>query len=259
MRQDAVLRVALWVVRVSSPGPEGEAFAGDLLEFFHAGRSRWWCFAQSVLRGMSTSEERLRTLLLPLAYCIGFVLLHPLWQRLYAPSVAGMLTRYRGTIQWPGSAVLEMMAGLLPAVLFLYVGVFVYSLLRRRSLRFHPVTALLSLNVGACLLFVAMLVRLHVLHNDLRLLSGAGFYYPLVHGRFSVLLFLSLFGAVLMLPRTKQTRRRSASHVLVRFTLQRIAKGMGHKPLRIADVPVPARMPRWADAKSFMLFTMGGR
>lgn len=236
MREDAVLRVALWIIRVSSSGPEAEAFAGDLLEFFHAGRSRWWCLAQSVLRGMSTGEERSLTLLLPLAYCIGFVLLHPLWQRLYAPSVTGLLTRYRGTIQWPGSAVLEMLAGLLPAIVFLYVGVFVYSLVRRRSLQSNPVAALLSLNVGACLLFLGMLVRLHVLRNDLRLLSGADFYYPFVHGRFSVLLFLSLFGAVLMLPRTRQPRRRSVSRVLLRFRLQRIAKSMGLLPLHLAEV-----------------------
>jgi hypothetical protein len=259
MREDAVLRLALWVIRISSSGSEAEAFTGDLLEFFHAGRSCWWCFGQSVLRGMSTSEERLRRNLLPLVYCIGFVLLHPLWQRLYAPPVAGLLTRYRGTICWPGSAVLEMMAGLLPAVLFLFVGVFVYALLRRRSLQSDSVAALLSLNVGACLLFVAMLVRLHVLHNDLRLLSGAEFYYPLVHGRFSLLLFVSLFGAVLMLPRTEPPRRRSSSNVLVRFGLERIAKSMRLRPLRSTAVSTPLHGLHGAVTRSSMRFLMSGR
>ncbi|AFL86449.1 hypothetical protein Terro_0098 [Terriglobus roseus DSM 18391] len=257
MRQDPVLGVALWLLTVSSSGRDAEAFAGDLLELFHAGCSRWWCLRQALLRSGSVTEQRLRASLVPLCYCAVFVLLHPLWQQLYTPSVAGLLTKYRGAIQWPGSAVLEMIAGLLPAFLFLYVGVFVYSLLRHRSLQSHPVATLLSLNVGACLLFVAMLVRLHVLHNDLRLLSRADFYYPLVHGRFSVLLFLSLFGAVLILPRTDQPRRRKPSHVAMRSMVQRIARRFGS--MAPPDVPRAIRRPHETATKSLLLFTMSER
>lgn len=148
MKQDTVMRVALWLIEITSSGPDEEAFGGDLLELLAAGRSRRWCFAQALRRMTSAIEERLRSLLMPLWFCIGFVLLHPLWQRLCTPSVANLLTRYRETSQWPGSAVLEMIAGLLPAVFFVWAGIFIYSLLRHRSLQLHLVSAVLSLNVG---------------------------------------------------------------------------------------------------------------
>lgn len=80
-----------------------------------------------------------------------FRLSAPLWQRLYAPSVARLLNQYRGTIQWPGAAMLEIITGLLPAMLFVWLGLFIYALVRRQSLNITPAVALLSLNVGACL------------------------------------------------------------------------------------------------------------
>lgn len=226
MKQDTVMRVALWLVEVTSSGLGEEAFAGDLLELLAAGRSRRWCFAQALRRMTSAIEERLRSLLMPLWFCIGFVLLHPLWQRLCAPSVANLLTRYRETSQWPGSAVLEMIAGLLPAVFFVWAGIFIYSLLRHRSLQLHLVSALLSLNVGVCLLTLAMMIRLHAMQPDLRLLSSVDFYYPLVHARFSILLFLSLFGAVLALPhkRCQSRPRYYLARLLARCGLVRMAR-----------------------------------
>jgi hypothetical protein len=157
MKQDAVMRVTLW--------PDGEAFAGDLLELLAAGGSRRWCLAQALRRMISVIEERLRSLLIPLWFCIGFVLLHPLWQRLCASSVANILTRFRGVSQWPGSAVLEIIAGLLPAVFFVWAGIFIYSSLRHRSLQFHLGSAFLSLNVGVCVLTLAMIVRLGRVHT----------------------------------------------------------------------------------------------
>jgi|GEM_PF-249027 len=250
MKQDLVLRVALWMIEAGSSRAESEGFAGDLVEMFAAGRSCWWCLGQALHRTASVSEQRLRSLLMPLWFCIGFVFLYPLWQRLYAPAAARLLVQGRGAIQWPGSAVLEIAAGLLPALLFVWVGVFVYALLRRRSLHITPVVAFLSLNVGACVLFIAMMMRLHALRNDLRLLSRADFYYPLVHGRFSILLFFSLFGAVTVWPRERSTihRRRDVVFLLSRFGMLRIARCLGLVVMLVPQVSAQA-VPLQASAR----------
>ena len=201
MKQDAVLRVALGMIDWILPGRDGEAFAGDLLELFAGGRSRWWCLAQAFLRSVSVVERFLRCWLAPLPYCVGFVLLHPLWQRLYAPTVDRLLTRYRETLAWPGSAVLEIVAGLLPGLVFVWAGIFGYLLLRRRELNIAPVAALFSLNVGACLLLAGMVARLDAVPHDLRVLSGTDVYSPAQYARFGILLSLSLFGAISVLVR----------------------------------------------------------
>lgn len=229
MKRDKVLRVTLWLIAAGSSGPEAEGFAGDLLELSTNGRSRWWCLGQALRRAMSICEHRLRSLLIPLWFSVGIVFLYPLWQRLYAPVIAPLLTRYRGSLQWPGSAVLEIIAGLLPAVLFVWVGVFMYALVRRQSLNITLSAVLLSLNVGACLLFIAMMMRLHVMQNDLHLLSRANFYYPVVHTRFSILLLLSMFGAVAILPRERRPaqRRKYVVRLISRCGLLHVARSLG--------------------------------
>jgi uncharacterized protein (TIGR03435 family) len=245
MKQQNMLRVALWLVEVSSSGPESEGFAGDLMEFFAAGRSGWWCLAQALRRTVTASEQRLRSLLAPFWFSIAFVSLYPLWQRLYAPSVTRLLMQYRGTVQWPGSAVLELTAGLFPAILFVWVGVFVYGLLRHRSVKMSPVVAMLSLNIGAFLLFISMVMRLRAMHNELRSLSHADFFYPFVHTRFSLLLLLSLFGAVVVLPRERRSngRSRSIARILSRCGLLQVARTLGLLTLLVPQVCAQAVRP----------------
>jgi hypothetical protein len=257
MKADIVMRLAIWLVERNSAEPAGEAFAGDLLEYFANGRSRWWCFVQALFRIASSIEQCLCSLLVPLWYCIAFVFLHPLWYRLYAPSVAHLLTRYRGTTPWPGSAVLEITAGLLPAVLFVWMGIFVYLLLRRQTLRgVNPVSMLLSLNVGGCLLSGEMILRLGSMQHDLRLLSRADFYYPLVHTRFSVLLFLSLFAAVVVLPRERRLTRRDRylTHLLNQCGMLRVARSLGFMALLVPQMSAQAVKPQGAAAKRLVQF-----
>ncbi|SEB89290.1 TIGR03435 family protein [Terriglobus roseus] len=256
MRQNPVLRVALWLVDKSSSGPDAEAFAGDLLELFHAGHSQWWCVTQALMKSASATQQGLRALLLPLGYSFGFVFLHPLWQKLYLPSVAGLLARSRGgTVQWPGSAVLQIITGLVPAILFVWVGIFLYAILRRQSITNHPVTALLSLNVGVGLLLLTMLARLDAVRHDLRLLSRADFFYPGTHARFSVLLFLSLLGAVVILPRGPRRKRPShrVAKLVARWKLTQVARNIGRMALLAPETrmmkdcgPAPARW--WSGA-----------
>ncbi|MEK6398938.1 MAG: TIGR03435 family protein, partial [Terriglobus sp.] len=210
------------------------------------GRSGWWCLAQALRRSAIAGEQRLRLLLLPFWFSVGFAALYPLWQRLYAPAAAQFLMRYRGTVQWPGSAVLELAAGVLPAVMFVWVGVFLYGVLRHRSLKLSPVVAMLSLNVGAFLLFTVMMLRLHALHNDLRVLSHTDFYYPVVPTHFSLLVLLSVFGAVVVLPRERRrvSGNRVVIHLLSRCGLLNIARTVGLFTLLVPQVCAQSIAPQ---------------
>lgn len=246
MKQQTVLRIALFLVETSSSTPESESFAGDLLEFFAAGRSGWWCLAQALRRTATISEQRLRSLWAPFWFSIAFVSLYPLWQQLYAPSVARLLMQYRGAVQWPGSAVLELTAGLLPATMFVWVGILTYGVLRRRSLKLSPVVAMLSLNIGAFLLFTTMMIRLRAMQNDLRFLSHVDFFYPFVRTHFSLLLLLSLFGAVATLPckRSSIGRERFMVRLLSRLGLLHVARTLGLLTLLVPQVYAQTVQPQ---------------
>lgn len=209
MKPDIIMRLAIGLVECCEPNNSGSSFAGDLMELSASGRSRWWCLAQAILRGLSLTEQRLRMSLLPFWYCIGFVLLHPVWQRVIAPIVSELLARYRDHAQWPGSAVLEIAIGLLPSVLFVWMGVFLYLFLRRSISRdANPVSTTLALNAGGSLLSILMVLRLRPAHYDLRLLSQPDTCYPFFHAHFSILLFLSLFSAIMTLRLEGQTTWR---------------------------------------------------
>ena len=202
MRTDIVLRISVWLVHRSVIGAAGEAFAGDLLEMSALGRSPWWCLLQALRAAVSSSELRLRALFLPLCYCVAFVLLHPLWQESYLPSVNRLLMSSRGATVWPGSAVLEILAGLLPAVLFVWSGVFLFLILRPQRLRREAsLRILLSLSIGCSVVSAETMLRLGAVQPDLRMLSRSDFYYPASHSHFSALLFAGLFAAIAMLPR----------------------------------------------------------
>ena len=174
MKIDVVMQMANWLVEHNEAGFAAEAFAGDLQESFANGRSRWWCFAQALQRVTSSSGSRFRVLLLTLGYCIAFALLFPLWQWLYMPSVNRLLTEHRSSAVWPGSAVLEISVGLLPAILFIWTGVFLFLLLRLQSITL--MRTLFSLSLGCCVVSGETMLRLgDMVQPDLHVLSRADF------------------------------------------------------------------------------------
>lgn len=245
MRVQKVLRLAVWLAEAGVPGVEAEAFAGDLLELAAAGRSEWWCLAQALRRGLFLRAQRLRSSLVPFLFSAGFVLLYPLWQSAYTPLVDRLLARYAGVLQWPGSAALEVVASLLPAMFFISVGVVVYICLGRQNMRPSPTAAIMALNVGALLLLCGSMLRVHAMANGLGVLSRADFYYPLLHSRFSLLLLLSLFGSVAALPRRRTpTTRTAGMRLLSRRSLLRVARVFGLYAVLVPQVFAQAMQPQ---------------
>jgi CubicO group peptidase (beta-lactamase class C family) len=253
MRTDIVMRITIWLVENLIDGPAGEAFAGDLLETFANGRSRWWCFGQALWRAASLTELRLRVLLLPLWYSIAFVLLHPLWQWSCASSVK-TLESYRNVLAWPGSAVLEVLAGLLPAVCFVWIGVFAFVLLRWQVLRhINLIQIPLSLSFGCCMISAETVLRLNDAHHDLRMLSSTDFYYPVSHARFSALLFFALFTSIALLgPGSGTIHRRRSLRLLTRGSVVRAVRSLGILAVLAPQVSAQVMTPQGAPAKQLV-------
>lgn len=252
MKTNVLIQIAIWLVERASSDSAGEAFAGDLLENFARGRSAWWCLGEALFRVAYSLEQRLRALVMPLLYCIAFVCLHPLWQRLCAPSTDSLLARYRDITVWPGSAVLEIASGLLPAVLFVSSGTFVYLILNRHTLRStDPIRIMLSLSLAWCLLSGETILRLGTTQKDLRILSRYDFFYPFSHVRFSMMLLLSLFAAIATLPARRGTtsRYRGARWIFGRPGVIRALRGLGFTAFLTQQLFAQPAKPQAAAAK----------
>ena len=231
MKTSVVLRLTLWLADRS--GPAGEAFAGDLMESLAEGRTCWWCFLQVLQRVMFLAELRLRVLLGPMVYCVAFVFLYPLWQHLGAPAAAHVLSGYSSAVAWPGSAISEVVAGLLPALLFVWAGVFGFLLLRRA----HDLARVsLSLSFGCSMVCAETILRLGARPPELGKLSQADFYYPVFHAHFSIILFFALFAAVALLPHAPVNEHRlKLRRVPGRWNMLRLVRGLG-----LMALPVPS-------------------
>lgn len=254
MKADIVLRLAVWLVEHWGGGPVGQALAGDLLESYRDGHSRWWCFAQALWRLADVAELRVLTLLATAFYCAAFVLLHPLWQRLSAISPERHLGENITVTAWPASSLVEIATGLGPAALFVWIGVLVFLCLQSMSSRrLDLLRVLLALSVSLTVVFVGSLLRLRNWHYDLRVLSRADFYYPYTYAHFSGPLFLALFAAVAMLPRDRRHRRPRYTQRLTRSgVLQRVVHCFGLTALIAPQIAAQSIKPQGTAAKEMV-------
>ncbi len=248
MKISLLLRVTMWLAERGA-GCEGEAFAGDLLESLGRGRSCWWCFLQALRRVMFVADSRLRAWLVPMSYCVAFVLLFPLWQRLNAPGTAHLLTGSHGAFAWPGSALFEIVAGLLPAVLFVWAGILGFLLLRKETRSSEGMRVVLSLSFGCSILCTETMLGLGSRPPQLRRLSNADFYYPVIHAHFSITLFLALFTGILLLPRGSRGRRRKVRQIFGKVNIPRLARGLGLAALLVSHAIAQEVKPEGPAAK----------
>ena len=249
MKTSVVLRLTMWLADCS--GPAGEAFAGDLMESLAGGRTCWWCFSQVLQRVMFLAELRLRVLLGPMVYCAAFVFLYPLWQHLNAPAAAHVLNGYSSAVAWPRSAISKIVAGLLPALLFVWAGVFGFLLLRRGKTSAHDLARVsLSLSFGCSMVCGETILRLGSRPPELGKLSQADFYYPVFHAHFSMILFFALFAAVALLPRAPVNEHRlKLRRVPGRWNMLRLVRGLGLVALLVPHGAAQELRPQGPAAK----------
>lgn len=158
MRRSYSLALATWLLERALPASYGEALAGDLVEAVGGGeRSHLWMWAQVVWAMGGAFGSRYRSHGIPLLFSVAWSLFLPLWvNSLWQPTGTHMLSRELSSPDWPFSALLELAAGLLPALTFVWVGLFAYLLRRGLTVPVSSPSRLLgSFSLSLSVLLVA--------------------------------------------------------------------------------------------------------
>ncbi|HEV2709001.1 MAG TPA: hypothetical protein VGU67_02205 [Edaphobacter sp.] len=150
MKPAASTVIAGWLLEHFTFGLDSEALAGDLREELQSGRSANWYRRQVVAAIAVGVIKKSRDYALPLLFSIAWSIFYPAWQLCLAPARLIQLMPERWTaIDWPYSTALHGIGELTPAVLFLWLGLFVYLMLRtERASGFSSLRLLAGLSIS---------------------------------------------------------------------------------------------------------------
>ncbi len=126
MRAGRGIALATWVLEHLSVGMDGKALAGDLLEELAAGRSAGWYWRQAAYAVAVNALAASRVYALPMIFSAGWSLLYPGWIAIGRGVFARTTLSYSRFLEWPYSALLEPVMGVLPVIVFVWVGLLVY-------------------------------------------------------------------------------------------------------------------------------------
>jgi CubicO group peptidase (beta-lactamase class C family) len=207
---------AAWLVDRMDLATKGHALSGDLLEELENGRSMAWFLHQiaaAVLISSGTILSRCTTLLI---FSAGWSLLYSTWRALCVGSSTYAIDR-TGISAWPWSTLLELAFGVIPAIVFVWLGAAVFAFLTRSTRLFSIQGLGCALSISTSVLLVATLVVLHQLAHPqpvVREVTRADFFL-IDHLYFiSIPLTLSLMLTLLFLgAETPQIGRRGGTHI----------------------------------------------
>ena len=151
--------VATWILQRLTFGSPNDALLGDLLEELRDGRSANWYWRQVLCAIGIRLLNRFRGLALPLVFSIAWSLLYPAWSFaiLKLLSTSAELERW-AAIDWPYSTALRGIAEVIPAVAFLWLGFFLYLLLRAEiAHRLSSLALLASLSISLNVLLITII------------------------------------------------------------------------------------------------------
>lgn len=127
--------LATWMLEQLTFGRDNESLSGDLLEELRGGRSAGWYFRQvSMAMGIGVCEA-IREYASPLVFSAGWSALYPLWRFIGRNRLVHPAPDRWVALGWPYSTMLDLAAGILPAVTFVWLGFLVYLLLLLRLRR----------------------------------------------------------------------------------------------------------------------------
>lgn len=131
MKPKQSVAIATWMLKHFTLGPRNEALLGDLLEEFRGGRSAGWYWRQSVCAIGVSLFSKSRDYALPLAFSLVWSMFYPVcWLCIVKlPQVQTNLERW-AAIDWPYSTALRGVGEAVPAIAFVWLGLFVYLLPR---------------------------------------------------------------------------------------------------------------------------------
>lgn len=165
MKSPESVALASWLLKHFTFGRDREALTGDLMEELRSGRSTTWYWRQTLSAIGVGLLRRSRDYVLALVFSIAWGMFYPAWRLcLTSINLAHILPQRWTAIDWPYSTALHGVIELLPALIFVWLGLFLYLLLRvERASEFSAVRLLASLSISLNILFMAIIVmRIHL-------------------------------------------------------------------------------------------------
>jgi hypothetical protein len=213
MKPTSSVALATWMLDRFTLGARNESLSGDLLEEFHSGRSTAWYWRQALSAVAVAFSAKSRAYVLPLIFSAGWSIIYPaIWPSLLASSLMQRLLQQMAVHNWPYSSGLQVVSGITPAAIFIWIGFFIYLTSSSETLRRLSVLRLLvSLSISLNVLSVATIVQ-HLLNSgayarDVPQQNFSSHLVPL-----SIPLALSLFSALMCaLPPVQQRNRNNGS------------------------------------------------
>jgi hypothetical protein len=208
--------LASWLLKHFTFGRDREALIGDLSEEFQSGRSASWYWRQALSAIGVGALRNSRDYVLALVFSLAWCMFYPAWRlclaRIKLPqTISAELT----AIDLPYSSALHGIGEMLPALIFVWLGLFLYLLLRREwASEFSGLRLLASLSISLNVLFMTIIgLQIHLKPSGVGLgdMSNKGLFSNSDLVGLCIPLTLSLFSAtVSILPRPH--RNSSAPH-----------------------------------------------
>ena len=144
---------ATWMLKHLTAGDRDEALEGDLLEEFHAGRSKIWFWRQVIVAVLLRSMLGVFHRRIVLIFAIAWSLLSPAWQVIFIQfdhesDFAGFIWR----MPWPWSTLCDFGWNALKDLTFVWIGAFLYIALLamvRKGLHMRTLVPGIGLSVVA--------------------------------------------------------------------------------------------------------------
>jgi hypothetical protein len=197
---------ATWMLDHLTFGVRNNALTGDLLEELQCGRSAGWYWRQVLVAIGVALSSRSRVYALPLVFSAGWSILYPeLWFSIMRSRFVRAILDGLAAYDWPYSTGLQFVRVVLPAALFVWLGLFIYLASHKQLERKLSALRLMgSLSISLNVLLVALIGQhLGDFGVSLRDLSWESINSHLV--AISVPLALSLFSALIFaLPPMRQ-------------------------------------------------------
>jgi hypothetical protein len=205
--------LATWMLERLTFGPHHEALSGDLLEELQQGRSVGWYWRQVFAAIGVGLANRCRSYTQPLAFSIGWSMFYPAWWLYVERSkfVVAMFDRWLA-LDWLFSSLLKLVEGIVPMLMFSWLGFFVYLMSHPATLRGLSKPGLLrSLSLSLNVLLISFVLHFKPSEADLRNATRESLYGNLPLIALSGALAVSLMSAIVSARSSMLRRRRSTA------------------------------------------------
>jgi hypothetical protein len=192
---------ATWMLEHLTSGSHSEALSGDLLEEFQHGRSAGWYWRQVVSAIGIEAFRKSRNYTLPLVFSAGWSVLYPGWWLSITHNPLTQIASAQWLAHdWPYSSALQGVGEIIPAITFVWLGFFVYLMLRTDAEHTPSKLRLFaSLSISLNVLVVTTVALWHPLNHfkaHLSYVAGEDFSFNSHLIAISIPLALSLFSAI---------------------------------------------------------------